>query len=116
MDFPDAEEIRRRPAGQRRSIAARNHGSAGVGSSEATLLPHYDCRRLYGGIAYFRAAELMMPRSGPKVFSPKTPAGTYFVMSATNANNRSLSWDVKVDLKPETHSVELSERNKEPVQ
>ncbi|MGH8282593.1 MAG: hypothetical protein ACRESE_01950 [Gammaproteobacteria bacterium] len=73
-----------------------------------------NCKKLYGGIAYFFAAKVMMPGSGSGVLSPKVPAGTYYVMIATFANNASLLWDVKVDLKPGANSVMLDRRNAEP--
>jgi hypothetical protein len=72
-----------------------------------------NCKKLYEGIAYFFAAKVQMPPSGPGEFSPKVPAGTYYVMAATAANNRTLFWDVKVNLKPGTNSVVLDERDEE---
>lgn len=52
--------------------------------------PPADCTKLYGGIAHFDAAKMMMPGRGPGVFSPKVPAGTYYVMTATAFNNTSM--------------------------
>jgi hypothetical protein len=76
--------------------------------------PTTDCRKLYGGIASFFAAKLQVPQEGSGVFSPQVPSGTYYVMAATNVNNRTLFWDVKVDLKPGDNSLELDQRDQEP--
>ena len=76
--------------------------------------PTTDCKKLYGGIAYFFADKMTMPSSGPAVFSARVPAGTYYVMSATTFNNSSLLWDVRVNLKPGVNSLTLDNRNMEP--
>jgi choice-of-anchor C domain-containing protein len=76
--------------------------------------PPADCKNVYGAIATFFAAKMMMPGSGPALFSPNVPAGTYYVMSATSVNNSSVVWDVKVELKPGANSVVLDQRNSEP--
>jgi hypothetical protein len=77
--------------------------------------PPVDCSKLYGGIATFFAAKMMMPANGAAEFSPKVRAGTYFVMGATTINNSSAVWDVKVVLKPGANSLTLDNRNEEPV-
>ncbi len=76
--------------------------------------PPSNCTNLYEGIAHFYAAKMMMPRSGPGVFSPKVPAGTYYVMTATFFDNASMLWDVPVNVRPGENSVTLSDHNREP--
>jgi hypothetical protein len=60
------------------------------------------------------ASNTKTDMNGTAMF-PAVPAGTYYVLVQTIANNEHLVWDLRVDLKAGPNSITLSQRNAAPL-